>query len=161
MKCDTCGKEYGRGQGFHGAKYKQFHFCSQDCYEKYCKIKNAPKPPTNFKPEKGSDRRKFTDYIQEWTNNQVNWQWLMKQAKDISEEYELNWYEMYMVLKYCKTYEELDWNLEYGLYQFFPKYIEPMRIFLNNIQNLKQISLEEEETYIVKKPKKYIGKVEF
>lgn len=160
MTCTVCGKEYGKGKGFHGAKYKSIHFCCQDCYDRFVKMKNAPKPPVNYKPVQGTDRRKFTDYVQEWTNDKVNWQWIMKQAKDIQEEYELNWKQMYHVLKYCKEYEDMDWNIEYGLYQFFPKYIKPTEDFANAILATKSMQFVEDEIQIIKKKQKYINRME-
>lgn len=154
MKCDWCGTEYGKGEGFHGVKYKSGHFCSQDCYESYVKMKSTPKPPVNFKPEVGTERRKFTDYIQDWIGD-ANWAWLMKQAKDIQDEYELNWKDMYLTLKYCKEYEEVEWNKQYGLYQFFPRYIQPMRDFISEAKAFKEISEDDitDEFYYVKKKK--------
>lgn len=124
-------------------------------------MKSAPKPPVNFKPQYGSDRRKFTDYIQAWTDDKANWQWVMKQAKDIQEQYELDWKTMYQVLKYCKEYEMLNWNMEYGLYQFFPKYIKPMKDFTETIFKFKNEEYLEDEYYIVPKKNYDIGKVEF
>lgn len=161
MICDVCNKEYNRGQGFHGSKYKSIHFCSQECYDKFVKIKIAPKPPINYKPAKGTDRRKFTDYIQEWTDDKVNWQWIMKQAKDIQEEYEIDWKIMYHVLKYCREYEDIDWNMEYGLYQFFPKYIKPMQDFSNAIIAFKTMQFTEDETQVIKKKKSYVSSIDW
>lgn len=153
MKCCICDKEIARGKKFQGTRYQNYNFCSEACYEKFIKLKSAPKPKANYKPQKGSPRRKFTDYIQEWTNDMVNWQWIMKQAKDIQEEYELDWPEMYYVLKYCREYEMLEWDLEWGLYQFFPKYIEPTQEFIDTINQAKALAKEdlEDEYEVVKK----------
>lgn len=161
MKCEVCGTEYGKGEGFHGTKYKAVHFCCQDCYDRFIKMKSAPKPTINYKPQKGSDRRKFTDYVQMLTENKANWQWLMKQAKDIQDEYEIDWQTMYRTLKYAHEYEDAEWKMEYGLYQFFPKYIKPMQEFTEAIMSAKQIENTEDEINYVRRPKQYIGKVEF
>lgn len=142
MTCDVCGIEIPKGQRYQGNKYKSLHFCSENCWKRYCAIKTKPKAVVNFKPEHGSDRRTFTDYIQDWTNDNVNWPFIMKQAKDIQEEYELDWHTMYMVLKYCRVYEGLEWNLEYGLYQFFPKYIKPTEDFRETIRNNRENSAD-------------------
>ena len=72
MKCCICDKEIARGKKFQGTRYQNYNFCSEACYEKFIKLKSAPKPKVNYKPQKGSPRRKFTDYIQEWTNDMVN-----------------------------------------------------------------------------------------
>lgn len=152
MKCAVCGKEYNKGEGFKGGKYKSLHFCSQDCFERYCKIKSAPKPPVNYKPQPNTDRRKYTDYIQDWTGDNVNWAYIMKQSKDIQEEYELNFHDMFLVLKYCREYEQLEWNYDWGLYQFFPKYILYMRNFQKSLKENKELAANfdfSDDTYIV------------
>ena len=161
MTCDVCSKEILRGQRYQGNKYKSLHFCSEDCFKKYCSIKSKPKAVVNFKPEKGTSRRKFTDYIQDWTDDKINWPMAMKQAKDIQEEYELSWHDMLMVLKYAREYDNYVWDLNYGLYQVFPKYIEPTQDFVNAINKAKNTEIPEEETYVVKRKRNYTGKVEW
>lgn len=153
MNCCVCGKEIPKGARFQAPKYKSYHFCCEECYERFVKLKSAPKPKVNYIPQRGTERRKFTDYIQEWTNDTANWQWLMKQAKDIQEEYELNWQEMYLVLKYCREYEGVEWLPEFGLYQFFPRYIEPTRNFIRAVNSVKALAQEdlEDEYEVVKK----------
>ena len=116
MTCDVCGKEIPRGQRYQGNKYKSLHFCCEDCFKRYTKLKTKPKPIINYKPEKGTDRRKFTDFIQEWTDDKANWPYLMKQAKDIQEEYDLDWHTMYLVCKYAKNYENS--NTDYFTWSF-------------------------------------------
>lgn len=153
MNCDVCGKEILRGQRYQGDKYKSLHFCSEECFKRYCKLKSKPKPLVNFKPEQGSDRRKFTDFIQEWTNDTANWPFLMKQAKDIQEEYDLDWNEMYLVCKYAKVYEGVEWDYQYGLGQIFPKYIKPCQDFRESIRQAKEQNVPEEQTVIIKKHK--------
>ena len=161
MNCDVCSKEIPRGKRYQGNKYKSLHFCSEDCWKKYCAIKSKPKAVVNFKPEKGTSRRKFTDYIQDWTDDKVNWPSVMKQAKDIQEEYELDWNEMYLVCKYAKLYEGHVWDLKFGLGQIFPKYIKPAKDFVNAINKIKNTEIPEEETYVMKRKRNYIGKVDW
>ena len=161
MNCDVCSKEIPRGKRYQGNKYKSLHFCSEDCWKKYCAIKSKPKAVVNFKPEKGTSRRKFTDYIQDWTDDNVNWPAIAKQAKDIQEEYELDWNEMYLVCKYAKLYEGHVWDLKFGLGQIFPKYIKPAKDFVNAINKIKNAEIPEEETYVVKRKRNYIGKVDW
>ena len=161
MNCDVCSKEIPRGKRYQGNKYKSLHFCSEDCWKKYCAIKSKPKAVVNFKPEKGTSRRKFTDYIQDWTDDNVNWPAIAKQAKDIQEEYELDWNEMYLVCKYAKLYEGHVWDLKFGLGQIFPKYIKPAKDFVNAINKIKNAEIPKEETYIVKRKRNYIGKVDW
>lgn len=160
MTCDVCSKEIPRGQRYQGNKYKSLHFCSEDCFKKYCSIKFKPKPLVNFKPEKGTDRRKFTDYLQEWTGDKINWPSVMKQAKDIQEEYELDWYEMYLVCKYARVYEGVEWDFNYGLGQIFPRYIKPCMEFRETINHAKSVEIPNEQIVKIHK-KKYEGKVDW
>ena len=161
MTCILCGVEIPRGKRYQGDKYKNLHFCSEDCFKRYCKIKSAPKPLINFKPEKGTDRRQFTDYIQEWTNDEVNWQWIMKQAKDIQEEYDIDWHEMYLVCKYARVYEGVEWDFNYGLGQIFPRYIQPCTEFREAIQKAKSVEIPNEQIIKIKKKRPYVRRVEF
>ena len=139
-KCSYCGADIPKGQSYCGNKYTSLRFCSEEHFTQYVKIKTKPKPPVNFKPQQGTDRRKFTDYIQEWCETEPRWEWLMKQAKDIQEEYGLDWEEMYLVLKYCRVYEGVEWDMQWGLYQFFPKYIQPMREFKQQCQEAREMA---------------------
>ena len=161
MTCIICNKEIARGKRYQGERYKSLHFCSEECFKKYCEIKTKPKPVVNFKPEKGSDRRLFTDYIQEWTGDHCNWSWLMKQAKDIQEEYELNWYQMYLVCKYARKYEEVEWDYQYGLGQIFPRYIQPCLEFMQKIKENKTIDFEDDKINVIVKNKKTKIKINF
>lgn len=161
MKCAVCSKEIPRGKRYQGDKYKSVHLCSEECFKKYCEIKIKPKPLVNFKPEKGSNRRIFTDYIQEWTDNKVNWSWLMKQAKDIQEEYDIDWYSMYLVCKYARKYEEVEWDNQYGLGQIFPRYIEPCQEFMNKIKENKNIQIEDDKINVITKKKNCKLKINF
>lgn len=106
-------------------------------------------------------QRMFTDYIQDWVGD-VNWAWIIRQAKAIKKEYAIDFNFMRMVLKYCKEYEELDWDLEYGLYQFFPRYIKPTQEFCEQITRMKKMDFDcEDEVYIVKKKKLREREVDF
>ena len=113
MNCDICNKEYGRGKGYKGERYKNMHFCSEECYNKFLKNSHV------------GDMDKLKSYISEWSGGYLNWQFLMKQIKQFSVDYNLSYHDIYMILKYCKTYEQLDWQDSYGLGQFIPKYIQP------------------------------------
>ena len=130
MKCKVCNQDIEKGKRYKTEQYISYYFCSQDCYEKFLSQRNQPKSKINFKPDKGSQRRRFTDYLQDWTDDKINWPMAMKQAKDIQEEYELSWHDMLMVLKYAREYDNYVWHLNYGLYQVF--YVN----FLNFVQAL-------------------------
>ena len=81
--------------------------------------------------------RKVTDYIQDWWPYEPNWAFLMTQLKAIMDEYELSYIDVLLILKYCREYEQIELDPTYGLYQFFPKYIEPTRKFIEDIDNAK------------------------
>lgn len=160
-KCSFCGKDIPRGKSYIGTKYKSLRFCCEEHFNQYVKIKSQPKPPINFKPPLNSNRRKFTDYIQEWTGDNVNWPAISKQAKDIQEEYELDWYEMYLVCKYARVYEGVEWDFNYGLGQIFPRYINPCMEFRETINRAKSVEIPNEQIIKIHKKKYNNRKVEF
>lgn len=143
-RCEVCGAEIPRGQRYKAGKYKSHIFCGEECFERFCALKSAPKPPVNFKPEPNTNRRAFTDFIQEWTGDNVNWAWVMKQAKDIQEQYDLTWEQMYKIAYYARRYEKVAWDDRYGLGQIFPKYIEPEAQFEEELKKNKQTDLPQD-----------------
>lgn len=151
MKCTCCDKEYKRGRGYKGEHYANLHFCSEECYNKYCSSRN----------EENQSRKLLTDFIQDWTQDMVNWQLIMKQVKEVQNEYNLKYRDIYQILKYCRYYEELDWNLEYGLRQFInPKYIDATLTFATALNANKKVVLDEPTYLLVKKNKSNRRKVE-
>lgn len=142
--CEVCGAEIPRGKRYKAGKYKSHIFCGEECFERFCALKTAPKPPINFKPEPKTDRRKFTDLIQDWTGDMVNWSATMKQAKDIQEQYELDWADMFKIAYYARHYEGVVWDFKYGLGQIFPKYIEPAAEFEEELEKNRQIDLPQD-----------------
>lgn len=109
-----------------------------------------------------SPTREFTDYLQEWAGDNVNWSMIMTQAKNIMKEYELSWKDMLYVLKYCRVYENIEWNDKYGLGQLFPKFIKPTQEFCEQITRMKKMDFDcEDEVYIVKKKKLKEREVDF
>ena len=140
--CKVCGKEIPYGKSYKGEHFKNEKFCSAECYTERLNASTklnppAQKPKINYKPPKKSDRRKVTDYIQDWWPYEPNWAFLMTQLKAIMDEYELSYIDVLLILKYCREYEQIELDPTYGLYQFFPKYIEPTRQFIEDIDNAK------------------------
>lgn len=84
------------------------------------------------------DRRKVTDLIQSMWGEDANWPLLTAQLKNIMEDYELTHKDVYYVLKYCKDYEQIQVNLDYGLYQIFPKYIQAVDNFRDKLVEAKE-----------------------
>lgn len=100
------------------------------------------------------DRRKVTDLIQSMWGEDANWPLLTAQLKNIMEDYELTHKDVYYVLKYCKDYEQIQVNLDYGLYQIFPKYIQAVDNFRDKLAEAKE-KAEEIGTILPIKVKKY------
>ena len=146
--CKICGVEIVRGQSYKGQRYKNERFCSKECYEKRC---NATCQP-------GTDafrRRKVTDTIQEMWGLEANWTLLTKQLKDIMREYNLDYNDVYYVLKYCQVYEQVVIDEDYGLYQIFPKYIPLAQKFKAKLQESKVNATEWNNEVTPIKVKKY------
>nr|DAO00775.1 MAG TPA: hypothetical protein [Caudoviricetes sp.] len=100
------------------------------------------------------DRRKVTDLIQSMWGEDANWPLLTAQLKNIMEDYELTHKDVYYVLKYCKDYEQIQVNLDYGLYQIFPKYIQVVDNFRDKLAEAKE-KADEIGTILPIKVKKY------
>lgn len=100
------------------------------------------------------DRRKVTDLIQSMWGEDANWPLLTAQLKNIMEDYELTHKDVYYVLKYCKDYEQIQVNLDYGLYQIFPKYIQAVDNFRDKLAEAKE-KADEIGTILPIKVKKY------
>lgn len=128
--CKICDVEIARGKSYKGQRYKNERFCSKECYEKRCNATCQP-GTDSFK------RRKVTDTIQEMWGLEANWTLLTKQLKDIMREYNLDYNDVYYVLKYCQIYEQVVIDEDYGLYQIFPKYIALAQKFKAKLQESK------------------------
>lgn len=88
-----------------------------------------PTKTPKLNEQERKDRRQLTDLIQEMWGEGVNWPLLTAQLKNIMEDYELTHKEVYYILKYCRDYEQVPVNTDYGLYQFIPKYIMAVEEF--------------------------------
>lgn len=152
--CLVCGSEIRRGERYIGLRYKSDPLCSEECYNRYIKLKLAPKPPINYKPTPGSDRRAFTDLLQEWTDNRINWSAAMQQCKDLMDEFNLSWDDMRLVLKYAWKYEGVQWNPNYGLGQIYPRYIQPTFEFKQQCKDARERANEWEPTEEIHKVRK-------
>ena len=90
------------------------------------------------------DRRKVTDLIQFMWGEDANWKLLTAQLKNIMKEYDLTHKDVYYILKYCKDYEQVVIDDDYGLYQLFHHHIpvsaHPLE-FLANLTSYPSTSL--------------------
>lgn len=84
------------------------------------------------------DRRKVTDLIQSMWGEDANWKLLTAQLKNIMKEYDLTHKDVYYILKYCKDYEQVVIDSDYGLYQLFPKYIDATQMFRAKLTEAKE-----------------------
>ncbi len=103
------------------------------------------------------DRRKVTDLIQSMWGEDANWKLLTAQLRNIMKEYKLTHKDVYYVLKYCKDYEQVVIDEEYGLYQLFPKYIDIVTRFREKLTQNK-VQAQEIKDIIPIKVKKYQAK---
>lgn len=143
MICKICKKNIDKGQKYQTVKYKSYNFCSKQCYDQFINTKEN---------DTKSDYIKLTDYIQAIYQNNVNWPFISKQIKTYIEDYNLNYNQIRAILKYAIEYEQETINIEYGLGQFIPKYIDAFNIFYQTIQNNKKESAQWEDDIIIKKP---------
>lgn len=156
-QCYICGAEIPRGRKYKGDHYKNISVCSEACYNTLLERKaNASKsePYPNY--------NKLTDYIKtQWGGSEnVNWMLTHKQIKHLVEKQSMSCNEIRMVLKYAIEIEGQCVDLEYGISQFIPKFIEPCMQFVEQIERAKELAEDmEDEEVVVRKISKQVKKV--
>ena len=155
--CYICGAEIPRGQRFKSPRYKSIPVCSEDCYNVLLEQKANT---TKAEPYPGYN--KLTDYIKtQWGGSEnVNWMMTHKQIKHLVEKQAMSCNEIRMVLKYAIEIEGVCVDVEYGLGQFFPKYIDPCIKFVEQIERAKELAEDmKDEEIVVRKVSKQVKKV--
>lgn len=140
MICQVCNNEIPRGKRYKSPTHKSLKFCSEECYLQY--VKDA----------------KFLDKIKsilsEIYDEQLNYPFVMKQVKNIMDDYNVGYQDVYLMLKYAIQYENVVPDTEYGLQQFI-KYLYSAIEFKNKIIANQELSrhLEEEKINYIKPTK--------
>lgn len=156
-RCYICGTEIPRGQRYKGDRYKSIPVCSEACYNTLLKQKTNT---TKAEPYLGYN--KLTDYIKtQWGGSEnVNWMMTHKQIKHLVEKQSMSCNEIRMVLKYAIEIEEVCVDIEYGIGQFLPKFVEPCMKFVEQIERARELAEDmEDEEVIVRKVSKQMKKV--
>lgn len=155
--CRICGKELKRGEKYNNPRYKNITVCSESCYneliaQKESKAKAEPYPGYN----------KLFDYIKlQWGGSEnVNWMLTLKQVTSLVKKHGMTCKEIKMVLKYAIEIEGEPVDIEYGIGQFIPKFIEPCMKFVAQIEKAKEWAEDmEDEEIVVRKMSKQMKKV--
>ena len=156
-KCYICGVEIKRGCRYKGDRYKSIYVCSEDCYNTLLEQKanaNRAEPYPNY--------NKLTDYIKtQWGGSEnVNWMLTSKQVASLVKKHGMTCKEIKMVLKYAIEIEGELVNIEYGIGQFIPKYIDPCMKFVEQINRAKELAEDmKDEEIVVRKVSKQMKKV--
>ena len=142
-KCYICGIEIPRGQRYKSPRYKNLSFCSESCYNQYLTSKQQPKSSSSLD--------KLKAYINHLWQGQINWPFMMRQIKNLKEEYDVDDKDIRMMLKYAVEYEGVKVDLDYGLLQFI-QYLQPSQEFAQEIKKNMALaeSMEDDEVEIVK-----------
>lgn len=145
-QCYICGAEIPRGQRFKSPRYKNLPFCSEGCYNQYLASKQQPKPSSSLD--------KLKAYINDLWQGEVNWPFMMRQIKNLKEEYNVDDNGIRMMLKYAVEYEDVKVDLDYGLLQFI-QYLQPSQEFAEEIRKNQALaeSMENDEVEVVKASK--------
>ncbi len=156
-QCYICGTEIPRGRKYKSPRYKSIPVCSEVCYNTLLEQKaNATKA------EPYSGYNKLTDYIKtQWGGSEnVNWMMTHKQIKYLVEKQSMSCNEIRMVLKYAIEIEGECVDIEYGIGQFLPKFIEPCMKFIEQINRVKELAEDmEDEEIVFRKISKQVKKV--
>lgn len=156
-ECYICGTEIPRGQRYKSPRYKSIPVCSENCYNELVAQKESTP-----KAEPYPGYNKLTDYIKtQWGGSEnVNWMMTHKQIKHLVEKQAMSCNEIRMVLKYAIEIEGVCVDVEYGLGQFFPKYIDPCMKFVEQINRAKELAEDmKDEEIVVRKVSKQMKKV--
>lgn len=156
-KCYICGTEIPRGSRYKSTRYKSISVCSEACYNTLLEQKANT---TKAEPYPGYN--KLTDYIKtQWGGSEnVNWMMIHKQIKHLVEKQAMSCNEIRMVLKYAIEIEGVCVDVEYGLGQFLPKYIDPCMKFVEQINRAKELAKDMgNEEVVVRKVSKQVKKV--
>lgn len=142
--CCICEKIIKRGQRFKSPRYKNLSFCSEPCYNQYLASKQKPKTTS-------SSLDKLKSYINDLWQGQVNWPFMMRQIKNVKEEYNIDDKDIRLMLKYAIEYEGAKVNPEYGLLQFV-QYLQPSQEFAKDILRNRELAknIEDDEVEWVK-----------
>ena len=138
-QCYICQSPIPRGQRFKSPRYKNLPFCSEGCYNQYLASKQQPKPSSSLD--------KLKAYINDLWQGQVNWPFMMRQIKNLKEEYNVDDNGIRMMLKYAVEYEGVKVNPEYGLLQFI-QYLQPAKEFAEDILRNKELAESMEEDVV-------------
>lgn len=144
--CCICEKIIKRGQRFKSPRYKNLSFCSETCYNQYLASKQQPKPSSSLD--------KLKAYINDLWQGEVNWPFMMRQIKNLKEEYGVSDNDIRMMLKYAVEYEGMRVDLDYGLLQFI-QYLQPSQEFAQEIKKNQALAenMEDDEVEVVKASK--------
>lgn len=156
-QCFICGTEIPRGSRYKSTRYKSIPVCSEACYNTLLEQKANT---TKAEPYLGYN--KLTDYIKtQWGGSEnVNWMLTHKQIKHLVEKQAMSCNEIRMVLKYAIEIEGECVDVEYGIGQFLPKFIEPCMKFVEQIQRAKELAKDMgNEEVVVRKVSKQVKKV--
>ena len=155
--CRICGKELKRGEKYKSPRYKNISVCSEACYNELIAQKESTP-----KAEPFPGYNKLFDYIKlQWGGNEnVNWMLTSKQVKFFIKEYGMTCKEIRMVLKYAIEIEGKPVDIDYGIEQYIPKFIEPCMKFVEQIERAKELAEDmKDEEIVVREVSKQMKKV--
>ena len=155
--CRICGKELKRGEKYKSPRYKNISVCSEACYDELVTQKESTP-----KAEPFPGYNKLFDYIKlQWGGNEnVNWMLTSKQVKFFIKEYGMDCKEIKIVLKYAIEIEGKPVDIDYGIEQFIPRYVEPCRRYIEQLSKAKELAENmKEEEVVVRKVSKQMKKV--
>lgn len=137
MECCVCHKPILRGQRFKSPTLTTLKFCSEARYLQ------------RTQSTKWLDKLKA--YLDELYDGQVNWPFMSKQIKSAMEEYEVDYKDLYHMIKYAVVYADVIVDPQYGLQQFI-KYLQPSQEFAEEIRKNQALAenMEDDEVEVVK-----------
>lgn len=156
-QCYICQAEIPRGKKYSNPRYKNISICSEACYNELATQKES-KP----KAEPFPGYNKLFDYIKlQWGGSEnVNWMLTSKQVTALVKKHGMSCNDIRRVLKYAIEIEGVNIDIDYGIGQFIPAYVEPCEQFVEQIKRAKELAEDmEDEEVVVRKVSKQVKKV--
>ena len=167
VKCKYCKAEIDKTKAYNPSP--KVYYCSEEHYQLYQKSKENKKSNAKSKYKQPNEMKEYTDYIQSlylwrgYNKQDINWNLIMKQTKNILEEYPTwKYYTISYILSYMINISKIDiFNYEQGsilnlvpyYYQEAEKYFEESCEIVESAKNYEPPKQQTFSTTNTFKPK--------
>lgn len=150
-KCKYCGSEIDKNTAYNPSP--RMYYCSKEHFDERERKRLGENNKSNkikYKPQENTNRREFTDYVQNiyvnrygWNKNKINWTIICSNASNILKQHE-NWtYDtLTYILYYMNEILELDLICQesnYNPLSLLPFYAQEAEDYFNEMSAIDDI----------------------